>query len=213
MDQETETNATSLDAALEIIDAALGLMAGGARSVERTLQRIDLLRTNLAGLREQHAQLVKEKETYRHALANARVNDSIGQRYLQEVRAVVGGEDFPAMVERVQRMQAENKALARFHAYFADRCEALFASFGLAAVEQYNAASSALRSTTAGDGEARPISVPQDLLRDAARYRWLAEQATQQADTLGPIFRIDVRRSEQTLFNLGSAIDRAMENS
>ena len=33
--------------------------------------------------------------------------------------------------------------------------------------------------------------------------------ATQQADYLGPIFRIDVRRTPQTLFNFDAAVDHA----
>lgn len=212
MHQETEASGPSLDAALEAIDAALGLKPSGDRSVEQSIKWIEFLRTNLAGLREQHEKLVQEKETYRHAFANARVNDSIGMRYLQEVREAVGGEDFPEMVRRVQALEAENAALARFHDYFADRCEALFFHFGSEAIEHYNDAASARRAEVA-DAVARPESVPQDQARDAARYRWLAEQATQQADAQGPIFRIDVRRTEQTLFNLGCAIDRAMECS
>lgn len=47
--------------------------------------------------------------------------------------------------------------------------------------------------------------------RDAERYRKLSAMATQQADSLGPIFRIDVRRSAPHLFNFDAAIDAAME--
>lgn len=47
--------------------------------------------------------------------------------------------------------------------------------------------------------------------KDAERYRWLAAQATQQADSIGPIFRIDVRRRiDGTPFSLTAAIDAAM---
>lgn len=46
--------------------------------------------------------------------------------------------------------------------------------------------------------------------KDAARYRCLSAMATQQADYLGPIFRIDVRRSEPYLFNFDAAVDAAM---
>ena len=45
--------------------------------------------------------------------------------------------------------------------------------------------------------------------KDALRYRYLSSMATQQADTLGPIFRIDVRRTPQTLFNFDAAVDHA----
>ena len=45
---------------------------------------------------------------------------------------------------------------------------------------------------------------------DAERYRWLRAMATQQADSLGPIFRIDVRRSAPYLFNFDAAIDAAL---
>ena len=44
---------------------------------------------------------------------------------------------------------------------------------------------------------------------DAERYRYLSSVATQQADTLGPIFRIDVRRTPQTMFNFDAAVDHA----
>lgn len=51
----------------------------------------------------------------------------------------------------------------------------------------------------------------QALRKDAERYRKLSAMATQQADSLGPIFRIDVRRSAPYLFNFDAAIDAAME--
>lgn len=44
---------------------------------------------------------------------------------------------------------------------------------------------------------------------DAERYRCLSSLATQQADHLGPIFRIDVRRSPQNLFNFDASVDHA----
>lgn len=48
------------------------------------------------------------------------------------------------------------------------------------------------------------------LREDAERYRCLSSMATQQADYLGPIFRIDVRRTTpQTLFNFDAAVDHA----
>lgn len=47
------------------------------------------------------------------------------------------------------------------------------------------------------------------LRADAERYRWLRDNAYQCADTVGPLFRIDVRRTEKTLFNFGLAIDVA----
>ena len=47
--------------------------------------------------------------------------------------------------------------------------------------------------------------------RDAARYRWLRDNCTTtQADCLGPIFVMTVRRKEH-LFNVGLSIDRAMK--
>ena len=49
----------------------------------------------------------------------------------------------------------------------------------------------------------------QALRKDAERYRYLSSMATQQADTIGPIFRIDVRRTPKTLFNFDAAIDHA----
>jgi len=49
--------------------------------------------------------------------------------------------------------------------------------------------------------------------KDAERYRWLSAMATQQADYLGPIFRIDVRRSEPHLFNFDAAVDAAIDQA
>ena len=50
-----------------------------------------------------------------------------------------------------------------------------------------------------------------ELAKDAARYRCLSAMATQQADSLGPIFRIDVRRSEPYLFNFDAAVDAVLK--
>jgi len=69
MHQETEASGPSLDAALEAIDAALGLKPSGDRSVEQSIKWIEFLRTNLAGLREQHEKLVN----FRKPLAFIRV--------------------------------------------------------------------------------------------------------------------------------------------
>ena len=49
------------------------------------------------------------------------------------------------------------------------------------------------------------------LRKDAERYRCLSSMATQQADYLGPIFRIDVRRSEPYLFNFDAAVDAMLK--
>lgn len=50
----------------------------------------------------------------------------------------------------------------------------------------------------------------EEVREDAERYRCLRSMATQQADYLGPIFRIDVRRTTpQTLFNFDAAVDHA----
>lgn len=47
--------------------------------------------------------------------------------------------------------------------------------------------------------------------KDAARYRWLRDRcATAQADCLGTIFVITVRRKEH-LFNVDLSIDQAMK--
>lgn len=51
------------------------------------------------------------------------------------------------------------------------------------------------------------------LAKDAARYRCLSAMATQQADSLGPIFRIDVRRSESCLFDFDAAVDAILRES
>lgn len=47
--------------------------------------------------------------------------------------------------------------------------------------------------------------------KDAARYRWLRDNCTTtQADCLGPIFVMTVRRKDH-LFNVGLSIDQAMK--
>lgn len=47
--------------------------------------------------------------------------------------------------------------------------------------------------------------------KDAARYRWLRDNCTTtQADCLGPIFVMTVRRKEH-LFNVDLSIDQAMK--
>lgn len=47
--------------------------------------------------------------------------------------------------------------------------------------------------------------------KDAARYRWLRDNCTTtQADCLGPVFVMTVRRKEH-LFNVGLSIDQAMK--
>ena len=77
-----------------------------------------------------------------------------------------------------------------------------------------------LRSFLTGDGYIAADDIPaicatieaalqsQDR-EDALRYRYLSSMATQQADTLGPIFRIDVRRTPKALFNFDAAVDQA----
>lgn len=50
--------------------------------------------------------------------------------------------------------------------------------------------------------------------QDAAMFHFLATNATQQADNLGPLFRIDIRRkSMSTLFNFRAAVIAAMKES
>lgn len=74
--------------------------------------------------------------------------------------------------------------------------------------EQLEAEIEALRA------ERDALAQENELLRkDAERYRCLSAMATQQADYLGPIFRIDVRRSEPYLFNFDAAVDAAMQRT
>lgn len=50
--------------------------------------------------------------------------------------------------------------------------------------------------------------------QDAAKYEFLSDCATQQSDSVGPIFRIDIRRnSEGALFNFNLAVIAAMKES
>ncbi len=50
-------------------------------------------------------------EELRRALAESQANDRQAMAYLNEVRALVGGNDFPDMVERVAKLQAERDKL------------------------------------------------------------------------------------------------------
>lgn len=55
------------------------------------------------------------------------------------------------------------------------------------------------------------LSMLREAEKDAARYRWLRDNCTTtQADCLGPIFVMTVRRKEH-LFNVGLSIDQAMK--
>ena len=55
------------------------------------------------------------------------------------------------------------------------------------------------------------ISLIREAEKDAERYRWLRDNCTTtQADCLGPIFVMTVRRKEH-LFNVGLSIDQAMK--
>ena len=55
------------------------------------------------------------------------------------------------------------------------------------------------------------VSILREAEKDAARYRWLRDNCTTtQADCLGPIFVMTVRRKEH-LFNVGLSIDQAMK--
>lgn len=55
------------------------------------------------------------------------------------------------------------------------------------------------------------LSMLREAEKDAARYRWLRDNCTTtQADCLGPIFVMTVRRKEH-LFNVGRSIDQAMK--
>jgi hypothetical protein len=52
-------------------------------------------------------------EELRRALAESQANDRQAMAYLNEVRALIGGDDFPDMVERVAKMQAECEKLRK----------------------------------------------------------------------------------------------------
>ncbi len=55
-------------------------------------------------LESQAEQLKAENIQLKAALAESRSNDRAAMSYLQEVRSLVGGDDFPDMVERVKRL-------------------------------------------------------------------------------------------------------------
>lgn len=60
--------------------------------------------------------------------------------------------------------------------------------------------------------ERRLIDEMAALRKDAERYRWLRDNAcTTQADSLGPIFRMDVRITGK--WHLGIAIDAAIAST
>lgn len=58
-------------------------------------------------MEKQIAALQAECEELRRALSESRANDRQAMAYLNEVRAIVGGDDFPGMVERVAKLQDE----------------------------------------------------------------------------------------------------------
>lgn len=59
----------------------------------------------LAAFEVECHQLRAEVEALRGQLAEAQANDRTAMGYLAEVRAIVGGEDFPAMVRNVDALQ------------------------------------------------------------------------------------------------------------
>lgn len=56
-------------------------------------------------------ELKAECEELRTALAESRANDLTAMGYLNQIRGLVGGDDFPDMVERVAKLQAECEKL------------------------------------------------------------------------------------------------------
>jgi FtsZ-binding cell division protein ZapB len=82
-------------------------------------KRVAVAQAELQGEAEERAErlvdnnkaLQAECEELRTALIGARANDRQAMAYLNEVRALVGGDDFPDMVERVAKLQAERDKL------------------------------------------------------------------------------------------------------
>lgn len=78
----------------------------------------DQLRDNPAGLKLEPVILFREYEALqseckelRTALAESRANDLTAMGYLSQIRQLVGGDDFPDMVRRCEKLQAENALL------------------------------------------------------------------------------------------------------
>ncbi len=62
-------------------------------------------------LREERDQLRADNERLRAQLAESQANDRTAMGYLAEVRAAVGGDDFPAMVRSVQALRKDAERL------------------------------------------------------------------------------------------------------
>lgn len=61
----------------------------------------------ILSLLDESAQLRAEVEALRAQLAESQANDRTAMGYLAEVRAAVGGDDFPAMVRSVQALRKD----------------------------------------------------------------------------------------------------------
>ena len=59
--------------------------------------------------------LQAECEKLRHALFESRANDQQAMAYLSEVRALVGGDDFPDMVRRCERLRKAIRRLCNIY--------------------------------------------------------------------------------------------------
>ncbi len=61
----------------------------------------------IISLLDENAQLRAENERLRAQLAESQANDRTAMGYLAEVRAVVGGDDFPGMVRNVKALRKD----------------------------------------------------------------------------------------------------------
>lgn len=65
----------------------------------------------ILSLLDENDQLRAENERLRAQLAESQANDRTAMGYLAEVRAAVGGDDFPAMVRSVQALRKDAERL------------------------------------------------------------------------------------------------------
>ena len=77
-------------------------------TIVRLAEEIAALKRENEELREEHRTLTRQVGEWRDLCEEARSNDKTAMGYLNDVRSIVGGDDFPDMVKRVAALKAQS---------------------------------------------------------------------------------------------------------
>lgn len=112
LEKQLAANNPLLDEAADKIDA----MEKQIRTLEMALAETEALEMShgerIEKLMKQVAELEKERDIALAVAKESQANDRCAMGYLSQVRAVVGGDDFPDMVQRVTKLTAERDRLS-----------------------------------------------------------------------------------------------------